>query len=190
MQELNNWKTWSDIVENAAKVIALFAGGFWTYQLYVKQRTRYPRVQITHSVKVVPFGEKFKLLTVVANVKNIGTVLVTIDEALARLYDVTTRGIDPASDTDEKTFKKIRSEDGLRVKFPKLKELKKPWKRGEFELEPQEQDQVVFDFVVPASVKAVRIYTYFNNQFKRGRNIGWSDSSVHLIEKLKDGVTY
>jgi hypothetical protein len=185
-----DWKTWSDILENAAKVIALMVGGFWTYQLYVKQRTRYPRVQIAHSIKVVPLSGKFALLTVAVSVKNIGTVLVSIDEAFARLYDVTTDGVNPAADADEKASKSIRSNDGLRFKFPPIKELKKEWGKGQFELEPQEQDQVVFDFVIPVSVKAVRIYTYFNNEFKRGKKIGWSDSSVHLVEKLKEGVAY
>ena len=190
MGTLDSWKTLSDILQNAATIVALIIGGFWTYQLYVKQRTRYPRVQITHSAKILPMNRKFMLLTITANVKNIGTVLVTIDRALGKVYDVSPGEMNLADDADEKLSEKIRDPDGLRIRFPRIEALEKRWKKGDFELEPQEQDQVVFDLVVPVSVKAVRIYTYFNNPFKPNKNIGWSDSSVYSIEKLKEGVAY
>jgi hypothetical protein len=190
MATLDHAKTWSDILQNVATIVALIVGAIWTYRLYVKERTRYPRVQIAHTAKALALNRRFTLLTVTVTIKNIGSVLLTIDRALGNVYDVGAKGANLAGDVDESLSKDIRDPDGLRIKFPRIKTLERRWKKGEFELEPQEQDQVVFDFVLPVSVSAVRIYTYFNNPLKPSRNIGWSDSSVYSIQRLKQGVVY
>ncbi|HTY38220.1 MAG TPA: hypothetical protein VMH23_13975 [Bacteroidota bacterium] len=184
------WKAVVETFESAAKIIALLVGGLWTYELYIKQRTKYPRLQITHAAKVMSLGKEFSLLSVTVTVKNIGNVLVAVDRCRASLFNITDDHLNLTADSDENSHNPARCEDGLRLRFPRLRTLERKWEIGKFELEPQEQDQVVFDFVLPASVEAVRLYTYFSNPKKQDRNIGWSDSSIHRVETLKEGVAY
>lgn len=57
------------------------------------------------------------------------------------------------------------------------------------EIEPGEKQSLDYEFVIPSTVKAVRIYTYFRNEqrSKEGREIGWYASSYYDFSKAKDG---
>jgi hypothetical protein len=50
------------------------------------------------------------------------------------------------------------------------------------EIEPGEADEFHFDFVVSSEVEVVEICTYFKNEAKRVRNIGWRHTSLVRLE--------
>ncbi len=63
------------------------------------------------------------------------------------------------------------------------------WEQGKFEIEPGESDQVLFDFVVPAEVETLNVYTYFKNESKEGREIGWSLTTVYDLRPTPEPNT-
>jgi hypothetical protein len=50
----------------------------------------------------------------------------------------------------------------------------KPW-----ELEPSENEEVNFDFVIDKKIKTILVYSYLKNTSKPEREIGWSRTTFH-----------
>lgn len=48
---------------------------------------------------------------------------------------------------------------------------------ADFELEPDEVQEMTFEFVIPTNVERIKIYTYFPNAAKAG--IGWSRTTIY-----------
>jgi hypothetical protein len=49
----------------------------------------------------------------------------------------------------------------------------------QIEIEPGENDEVAADFVVREGVQTIEVYTYFENAQKRGRAMGWSQTTLY-----------
>jgi len=54
------------------------------------------------------------------------------------------------------------------IQWPLLNEAKIKWAKKELEIEPNESDQIHFDFLIDSNVKTIVAYSYFRNAEKFG----------------------
>jgi len=57
---------------------------------------------------------------------------------------------------------------------------------GQRELEPQETDELVAEFIIDNNVEQVLAYSWIENKAKPGRNIGWTLSTVIDLKKASE----
>jgi hypothetical protein len=65
--------------------------------------------------------------------------------------------------------------------WPCLVDRECNWSKECREVEPGEIDEFHFDFVIPAHVQLVEIYSYIRNVKKQDREIGWNTTTVYSL---------
>ena len=77
---LTQWETIAGIAESVATVIALLVAGVWTYRLFIKNRTSYPRVALEIKSRVQDISESCRIVRVEIHVTNEGQVLLPVGD--------------------------------------------------------------------------------------------------------------
>jgi hypothetical protein len=179
--QLTRVKDWASIAESFAKVAALFVAAIWTYLLFVRQRQRFPRAKIEHTLVQYPLPAGKVLLRLSVSIANIGNVLLQIAKTNVEIYRVR-----PWPEALENA---ILSGAPIQTHGPKQKPIDWPLidareitaPEASKEIEPSETENLYFDFVVETSLQKVFIWTYFENQAKRRRPVGWNTTSMHEL---------
>jgi len=190
-------KAWVELVQAAVTVLAIFVGGYWTYMLFRQKRQRYPRANIEHRIVHKSICSDKVLLHVTARLTNIGEVLLalrfgrtTIEQMMPimpHLQSHIDEGGDPVVDGETD------------IVWPALGTRETSWQRGQFELEPNESDDLQFDFIIDSSIETVLVYSYFRNAQKyrnpilrwllrQTREIGWGISTVYDLKESVEGA--
>lgn len=176
------------ILQSIVTIFAVLVGGFWTYTLFVKERGNYPHATIEHAISHIAFSKDINLLRVLMTVKNTGTSMLEIKNMFIRVQRILPAppcaNTQPcAADQVNKALRGVdRKED--RFSWPLISERTTQWDTP-IEIEPSEQDQIDFEFAVPANVTDVRIYNYIRNEKKK--EIGWFLSSYYKLDSEKRG---
>jgi hypothetical protein len=157
-------------VKNAAGVVAVVVGGWWTYRLFIKGRGDFPRASITHRITHRRLTENQTLVRVTVGFENSGTVLLTVGEGVVRLSQV---GPLP----NDGVASRQRSE--RTVEWPEIES--RVLEADVVEVEPGESDEVDFDFVLDAEIDMVEVYSYFRNPSKADRDIGWTLTTLYEL---------
>jgi hypothetical protein len=160
-------------VKNAAGVVAVVVGGWWTYSLFIKGRGDFPRASITHRIAHRRLTGNQTLVRVTVGFENSGTVLLTVGEGVVRLSQV-----DPLPNDGVAPRQSSRT-----VEWPEIES--RGLEANVVEVEPGESDEVDFDFVLDAEIDMVEVYSYFRNPSKADRDIGWTLTTLY---ELKDEV--
>ncbi len=180
---LSQAKDVTEIVKSAFTVLGILVGGFWTYMLFVRKREKYPRAKITHSVTHNVLPGDHRLLHVVAIVTNVGGVLLSLESGITRVQQmlpvppeflnvVRERG-DPIKEGDTEYL------------WPSLGERRMHWEKNPRELEPGENEEIHYDFVIDSEATRVEIYSYFKNTAKHRREIGWHLTTLYNLKKTR-----
>lgn len=176
-------------VEAIATTIGIAAAGVWTYLLFVRRRQRYPRATVSHAVSCFPLEDGRSILRVSARIINTSDVLLCFRYARTRLqhfYPLPTHIADRLNGGDDDPL--ASGEHELPWTVVAAREWQFPEQRAE--VEPGETEVLHCDFVVPAVIERVLLYTYITNHEKRGRDIGWSDTTVvDLKEDMRHATT-
>jgi len=173
MISLDKWKDLISISVNIASIAAIIVGGFWTYLLFVKRRSRHPHVNLSQDVTFKPLQNGKVLLNVEVKISNVGAVLVSL-----RGGEITVSQVSPLNQPLEELLKKNQEE----ILWPVIDSRELKWQREDFEIEPGETDSVTRDFIIEKTVKIVQIYSYFKNvSKKRGPEIGWSITKIYDV---------
>jgi len=175
-----NWRDLSEVASNVITIVAIVAGGIWTYLLFVRQRQRFPRLHLALSASVVS-REEFSLVRCYLTFANAGTVVVRPKSAQARL-----RQVFPApSDVEAAAQSGLDPVDADRqqIEWPLLAQRNWLWTPDEFEIEPGESDTLCADFFVPLSVEVVEIYAHVSNPTKSRTGLGWQCSTLIVLHK-------
>lgn len=177
-------KNFLETAKVAATIVAIVVGGAWTYYLFVMERSFKPQADVTHKVNQLRIRDDAVLLRVVLEIKNIGNSLLVSShretklQQVLPLYDCGGHGICAAEQIDwalsEKGF------DGERFAWPELHRTEV--KEDRIEIEPGETHFEDLEFVVPASVEVVRVYTWLNNSASSSQ-LGWKFSSFYDLRK-------
>lgn len=176
---LSTVKDTADAAKSIAEIVGLGVGGFWTWLLFVKNRQDYPRAKVSHTISRFTLANGSRLLRVQCTVTNIGPVLLRLDSTFTWVQQILPlpkdfetafgAGKDPLA-----TLGPSDSEYG----WPVVTERKCDWKASPREVEPGEDENMQFDFVVDDKAQLVEIYSYFRNERKK-REIGWSGTTIY-----------
>src|SRR5262245_61431711 len=72
----DEFKVWIEIINGIVTILAILAGGVWTFLIFVLGRSHAPNVQITiQCLQIIPATEK-NLILLAVKAKNIGQILV------------------------------------------------------------------------------------------------------------------
>ncbi|MCD4674576.1 MAG: hypothetical protein K8S18_01080 [Desulfobacula sp.] len=169
-----------DIIESIVTIIAILAGGIWSYRLFIKKRLKYPRANISNQVFHRCLSEDKVLLHVVTTISNTGDVLISIISGITWIQQMTplhTNVIDSIKIGINPVL-----QGKTEIDWPLLEEQKFEWKKGKFEIEPGENDQIHYDFILDSYVETVKIYSFYKNVMKHGRELGWSVTTIYDLQ--------
>jgi hypothetical protein len=173
---LARWKDYADASASTLTAVGLVIAGVWTYMLFVRKRQRFPRANVEHRLADWPV-EGQRLLRVVVCVKNVGEVIVRIRAITAAVMQLLPSPPDVASAVSEG---RDPVEQGTsEVLWDTLGQRRCDFTENGCEVEPDETDEFIFDFIIPQHVTKVQIYTHVENIVKSKKNIGWNSTTVY-----------
>jgi len=173
MENIQFWKDIIDIVQSLVTILAICGGAF----LYYQRRRRFPRTKITHQVADKLISPDRVLLRVVITVSNQGEVLLSLESGFVGVQQVS-----PCPQTLLDSIGKsgdIVKEGKHEAAWDTLAEREITFSRREREIEPGEEEEFNFDFLIDADVKTVIVYSYFKNESKKRREIGWNKTTLY-----------
>jgi hypothetical protein len=175
------------VVESIATTTAIVVGAFWTYRLFVQKRQRFPRAVTSHTIYSWTLPNSKIFLRVSVRVRNLGDVLVQLRKA-----KIWVSGMRPTEQVTEIAFEdRSKLERDEELPWPVIAEC--TWDRGNVEIEPSEEEEINFDFVID-SWQTIQIYSYFQNEIKRRglvfwkhKEIGWNTTTIHELTPSEEG---
>lgn len=178
---MEDWIDIVGIIRSAVTSIGIIIAGIWAYFLFVRQRLSYPRLNIELFVQDAHLPENTRLVHVQANLKNIGTTIVSPDYAEMRL-----RKIVPVPDDILPALRKGFDpvpERKSEYEWPAF--VTREWKfdSNEFEIEPSEKDSLHVDFIIPNEISVIELYFFIRNQRKKRKKLGWSDTRIFSFNR-------
>lgn len=168
-----------EMFQSAATLIALLVGAAWGMHLYVEQREAKPQLDIDHRVSTLALTPDYRLVALTVVHENRGRRLVTLEGADIRLQRV--RPVPEAILQDLRQQRSPVRPGESAIRWPLLC---RRLADTPLELEPNETQESVHEFVVPAYVEVLRVYTYYANPDKQ--DIGWSRVSLHPVDAGED----
>lgn len=190
---ITEFKELSEAISAFLTSLAIIVGGYWSYRLFVQRRQKYPRASISHYISHTYIGGEKLLLRVHMQIANKGDVLLEIVEGDLRVHqmlpvpgyiqEIIDEGKDPVP------YKEWE------IPWPLVGRRTCSWQRGKFEIEPNESDELHFDFVVDAEIRSVIVYSHFLNSrkqirllwnWKLGRNVGWGLTTTYDISPSQE----
>jgi hypothetical protein len=186
---VTTYKDWVDIAQSVVTIVAVFVGGLWTYDVFIKERHDYPHANIEHKATYLPLANKKRLLRVGLDLTNAGSSLMEISQSIIRIQQILPAAPcsgEPcaASQLKDASAEVERKDD--RFAWPLIAERDV---KTTIEIEPGEKQSLDYEFVIPSTVKAVRIYSYFRNEqrSKTDKEIGWYTSSYYDFPAAHNG---
>lgn len=169
-----------EIISSCLTSLAIIVGAIWTYLLFVQHRQKYPRADIKHQVIQKSLGNGKNLFHVIIEVINIGDVLVNLESGQIRLLQVLPliKDIEKSIQSGEDPV----SDNNREISWYQISSRKLVSKDNPCEIEPKESESFHCDFVINHDVQTVMIYSFFHNQIKKGKKLGWDCSTIHDIE--------
>lgn len=147
-----DWPQTFQSIADLAQVAGLAVAGWWTYSLFIKQRHNRERVNIEHHVNSAVVSSDERVVRVLLEMQNAGSVLFQPHSASVRL-DV----VAPAELAHLDAIRNTRRT--ARHNWPELHTVKLDLAADGFYLEPLEKERYSVDFLVPLSVTAVQVFS-------------------------------
>jgi hypothetical protein len=165
------------ILQSLFTIGAIILGGW----LFVVRRKRYPRLKISHAICDKRISDDRTLIRVEVNIHNSGEVLARIKDV-----DVWVQQVVPCAELfEELRGKDFAHEDNESEYGWKVLCEKKLADVSERQIEPGEEDDLYFDFIVTNEVKSILVNTHIKNLAEKTKNIGWNKSTVYDLTKLE-----
>ena len=152
---------------------AIVVGGLWTYGLFIRQRLRFPRVELSLAIDCFDVPAKKRIVHAALHVRNSGSVLLPLNYAELRLRQVIPipkeipqfeRGNDPVLPEETE------------LPWPAL--AQREWRKP-MELEPGECETLHADFVIETEILVVEFYAFVPNRVKPREKLGWSMTMMY-----------
>jgi hypothetical protein len=188
-----NWtqvKEALDAVKNGMTIVAIVIGGIWTYYNFIKGKIYSPRIEVHITGRVIK-KEGFSYLVAIAQLKNVGTVRVSIDNE-ATVLIVHSYEFKPEKVTD------MRDAPTKRLGVPKVF-VEHEWVNPGTVIEDQKL------FLIPDGEKLafrIQLHVTYNNKKAGGRSDNKEVETGAIVEyssepaaeeltvNLKGEVTY
>ena len=149
-------------------IIAVAIGGGF---LYLRRRQRFPRAKMTHEIRHKRITENQIVLLLVVTIVNIGEVIIRLKKGEAWI-----RQLKPAEE-----FLKDKSGEELQECTIGYLIAEKKADCTDVEIEPNEEQEFCFEFLLAHDVEALSIYSHFENERKSKKQIGWNKMSWYDV---------
>jgi len=165
--------------------LALIVGGIWSYLLFIRTRQKYPSANISQEITFKRITRDKVWLRITATLQNTGKVLLSLVYAETWVQQV--RPIDEEMQNKILDPQESADTEQTEIQWPLLNEAKIKWAKKELEIEPNESDQIHFDFLIDSNVKTIVAYSYFRNaeKFRRQKELGWQITRVYDLHSVK-----
>jgi hypothetical protein len=182
-----NIKDAIESIESVAKIVALIVGGVWAWKGYIRKRIKFPSAKIEHIIRSWRDADRV-FIRVTVRITNNGNVIVAIREGCSWLEQIT-----PLPDRVRSVIndgKDPTQEGRCDVEWQLLQERKLS-AADAIEIEPNEHDDLHFDFALDASIQRVLVYSRIENPQKTfgERKIGWNLSTIYDIETAEESMS-
>jgi len=156
-------------------------GVAFSIYLFRQKREKYPRANISHHVNTLQIDDNKTLLNIIVLMENIGDALININSARTSIAQILPAPDELIKNIDD--ISKVFEKDRKDIDWGKISGLGESIleNRTIIEIEPGEKDEICFDFVIEKSVQVVHIYSYFKNDEKGKKNIGWHKNVVYNV---------
>ena len=182
---LTDLKSVLDVLDIPIKWVALAVGAVWTYNLFVKKRSKYPKADLQLSARCWLLSEKSRLVRVTVVALNRGDVLLNLQSCRVWIQQV--RPLAP------QLAELLARTGGVAVigqreaEWPLVAEKEVTLPQGSCEIEPGESQQLYFDLVLTSPLETAIVYAYAKNEAKRNREIGWDAQTVLDVNEHEPG---
>jgi len=164
------------VVSDAVTVLAVLAALCWFWM----QRQVYPRTEVGLRIESLPIAGTWKLLRVTVCIKNVGNVLLRVENMKVKVSAVNPPGpVDVLVQQTGDLLDPGRVPTVWKAPWPVLHERVAPFGH-DFEIEPNDTDDIAFDFPIACEVRAVSVYVHIRNSSKKrdGRSLGWERNAL------------
>ena len=151
---------------------------------YRRGREHIPGLTMDLEVVRVPASQNYDAVIVTLNARNTGTGLCQVDEV-----HWTLQVLSPYSDARIEEMKQEMEQDFDGAPGSE-QDLEFPWHKVEEELtpleiaiEPNETEQMMHDFIIPAEITAIVVSAWVSNASLSNLSEGWYRRAVHTIEE-------
>lgn len=171
MISLVNIKSFLEILQSLLTCLALISGGLWTYYIFLHKRERFPRAHI--SLNAFSLATSFgTYLSVKALIKNTGSLLLELYSVELRIQQIL-----PLEENYEPRY--LPATDIF--DWPLISLRKRDFDRYSLEIEPNEEHQLFFDFMLPRHLACLKVYMYVQNRTKAKHSLGWTASLIYSL---------
>ena len=175
-----NWIDWPKTFESIAHVAQTFGlglGGWWTYRLFVKERHDRIRANVEHHVSSAIVSPSERVVRVLLEIQNAGSVLLQPRKASIRL--------DIVAPAEAPNLDKVReSKRTSEHNWPSLRTINLDFAADGFHLEPFEKERYSVDFLVPISTTAVQVHSVVDAP----DNTYWDLATLHAVVDPENAV--
>jgi hypothetical protein len=186
---LETVKLVSDVASNVVTIAAVLVGAVWAYWAFLRERTRWPKATVELILTHRELSAEHTLLNAKVKIHNAGRGLMKLTRIRVDISQVL-----PLSDKDQKklTADCSKPKDKRQANWRFLDGARslwggKPESDPEPEIEPEENDEFGYDFIVPSTLETVYVYVYIENAKKRGKQLGWSVTNYYDLEGKAGG---
>lgn len=187
-------KDFASALESFGIFIGIIIGGWWTYRLFVQNRQKYPRANLTHKIFYSKLPNNKIYIQIKVVIANIGNVLICLEPGFTRISQIL-----PLVDEIDNSEREIE--------WPMLDKKDVVYEKKNCEIEPGENDEMCFDFLIDPDVELINIYSHFSNVKKKSRfllfvkkikikfiikfiekrirPIGWQITTIYDLKEIK-----
>ena len=166
-------KPYIEVTQAVATVAALVVGAVWSRRTIFKKREEFPKIRLGHAIHTAVVDETHRFVRISLTIENQGSVLVRLDEVDSWLYQVAPWPDDILSE------EKMLDVDRGDYRWPGVPGVSNRMIRPQkVEIEPEETQELHFDYLMTREVRTIIAYSYVNNPTKK-IGIGWNTSTVH-----------
>lgn len=167
---LTFWKDLSSIFQSVVTVVAILGGAF----LYLKRRQRFPRAKITLQVTDRLISGNKVVLRVGITVGNQGEVLLSLESGFVGVQQVVPcpRSLLDSVNSSGSIVAETKTEAAWDVI------AHRDFSEGR-QIEPGEEEELYFDFLLDAEIKTVIVYSYFRNKVIKRKELGWNKTVIY-----------
>lgn len=173
VEDIASTKDFVQTIQSVLTTLGLIIAGFWAWRKFRKRREIFPKLRLKHEVTSFPIDNTdYRAVHVILTLENLGNVLIKSEGGETKI-DV----LDPSPPLLKKIKEVVDSNESPpgcintgKAEFPW--EYAQKHSLQEVELEPGEDDKVMFDFFIHNSYQKVMVYSFVQNP-KKAKDIGW-----------------
>ncbi len=168
-------KDWAPTFNEICLTLTIIIGGVWTYLRFIRGRLCFPQAKLIHEISEVTIEESKILVRVTLIVKNIGNTLIPVPTCDTKIQQIKPL---PSELSGKLANNAIYIDNYAEIKWPTIDMRTVVIKS---EIEPNETDEYVFDFVIDNNIETILIYSYVPNIKKM--NFGWPCSTIYTLRE-------